>query len=285
MPRKRQYASDAERQAAYRQRVKRNALSLADVTKLNEVYCLDALEFLRSLAPESVKVVITSPPYNLKNTSGGGFRTGNKGRWVNAGLRNGYDSHDDNMPRDTYIAWQRECLTEMFRIIPQNGAIFYNHKPRVQNGLMETPHEIVSGFPVRQVIIWNRGSGFNFNDGYFVPTHEYIYLITKPDFCLKPGSNGYGDVWKILPDQNNDHPAPFPVAIPFRILSSVEMEGQTVIDPFAGSGTVGVAAKMLGLNFKLADHSAKYVQIAAQRIANSPSSYQKALFHEAFGIA
>lgn len=63
------------------------------------------------------------------------------------------------MPHEEYAAWQRRCLTEMYRIIKDDGAIFYNHKWRVQGGLLQDRQDIVSGFPVRQIIIWRRKGG------------------------------------------------------------------------------------------------------------------------------
>lgn len=68
-------------------------------------------------------------------------------------LINGYKNHNDCMPYDEYVEWQRECLREMLRIIPDDGAIFYNHKWRVQAGLLQDRSDIVQGFPVRQIII------------------------------------------------------------------------------------------------------------------------------------
>ncbi len=114
------------------------------------------------------------------------------------------------MPHADYVVWQRRCLTEMMRLIPDTGAIFYNHKWRVQNGVLQDRQDIVSGFPVRQVIIWQRKGGLNFNPGYFVPTYEVIYLIAKKGFCLAPKANGAGDVWSFTQEMNNDHPAAFP---------------------------------------------------------------------------
>ena len=81
-----------------------------------------------------------------------------------------------------YVAWQRESLTAMMRVLRNDGVIFYNHKWRVQGGLLQDRHDIVEGFPVRQIIIWKRKGGINFNPGYFLPTYEVIYMICKPDF-------------------------------------------------------------------------------------------------------
>ncbi len=67
------------------------------------------------------------------------------------------------MPHDEYVAWQRACLSECMRVIKDDGAIFYNHKWRVQAGLLQDRSDIVAGFPVRQIIIWKRKGGINFN--------------------------------------------------------------------------------------------------------------------------
>ena len=99
------------------------------------------------------------------------------GKWAGAALQNGYANYDDNMPMDKYNEWQHDCLAEMWRLLKDDGAIFYNHKWRVQAGLLQDRSEIVKGFPVRQIIIWRREGGINFNPGYFLPTYEVIYLI------------------------------------------------------------------------------------------------------------
>ena len=88
------------------------------------------------------------------------------------------------MPHHEYVTWQKKCLSEAMRILRDDGAIFYNHKWRVQAGLMQDRADIVNDFPIRQIIIWKRAGGFNFNPGYFVPTYEVIYLIAKPKFKL-----------------------------------------------------------------------------------------------------
>ena len=114
------------------------------------------------------------------------------------------------MPHKEYVAWQRDCLKQMMRVIPEDGAIFYNHKWRVQGGLLQDRQDIVGDFPVRQVIIWKRKGGLNFNSGYFLPTYEVIYLIAKPNFELVDKANTHGDVWEFTQEMNNKHPAAFP---------------------------------------------------------------------------
>lgn len=145
------------------------------------------------------------------------------------------------MPHDQYVKWQRNCLEEMLRLINDQGAIFYNHKWRVQRGLLQDRQDIVAGLPIRQIIIWKRKGGINFNPGYFLPTYEVIYLIAKKNFKLAPKTNAHGDVWEFTQEMNNSHPAPFPIQLIDRIIGSTE--AKIVLDPFMGSGTTAIAAK------------------------------------------
>jgi modification methylase len=169
------------------------------------------------------------------------------------------------MPYDEYVEWQRKCLTEMFRIIPENGAIFYNHKWRVHAGLLQDRREIIDGFPIRQIIIWQRAGGINFNAGYFLPTYEVIYIIAKPEFKLAPKANAKGDVWEFPQEMQNPHPAPFPVSLIDRIVTSTT--AKTVLDPFMGSGTTAIAAKKNKRNYVGIELSPEYVRLAEKRIA------------------
>lgn len=231
---------------------------------LNKIITGDAVETMSNLPPESIGLIATSPPYNLKNSTGNGMKDGRGSKWVSATIRDGYASHGDNMPHDEYVAWQREALTEMYRILRPDGAIFYNHKWRVQAGLLQDRSDILEGFPIRQVIIWRRKGGINFNPGYFLPTYEVIYLIAKPDFRLAPKANAAGDVWEIAQESKNDHPAPYPVALTDRIVSSTTSE--VVLDPFSGSGTTAISALNFNRDYIGIEISEEYASASRSRI-------------------
>ena len=224
------------------------------------------LEVMRTMADGSVDLVVTSPPYNIRNTAGGGF-PGPIGIWKKATLRLGYDGHKDALPHAEYVEWQRACLGEMMRLIPSTGAIFYNHKWRPQDGLLQDRADIVAGFPVRQIIIWNRCGGINFSDTFFQPQYEVIYLIAKPEFRLAKGAYAHGDVWTIAPEQRNPHPAPFPLELARRCIASTE--AQTVLDPFMGSGITAVAAQIEGRDWIGIELSEQYAAMARERIARA----------------
>lgn len=231
---------------------------------INKIINGDSLTVMREMPDKCLDLVVTSPPYNLKNSTGNGMKDGRGGKWAGAALVNGYSHYNDNMPHEEYTEWQHNCLKEMFRLIKDDGAIFYNHKWRVQDGLLQDRQDIIRDLPVRQIIIWKRKGGINFNPGYFLPTYEVIYLIPKLNFKLAPKANAFGDVWEFKQEMKNDHPAPFPVALIDRVVSSTT--AQTILDPFMGSGTTAVVAQWHKRNYIGIELSPDYCALAEQRI-------------------
>jgi len=231
----------------------------------NKIICGDTIDVMKQMPTGSVDLIVTSPPYNLNIRKTFGNTENWKGKWNKSKLQaEGYDNHSDYMPEDKYIPWQKNVLAECFRIIPDDGAIFYNHKWRVQNGVLQQRPEIVAGLPVRQIIIWKKSGGINFNEGYFLPVYEVIYFIAKPKCKLAPKQNKYGDVWEITQEKGSWHPAPFPLEIATRCVNATA--GNVVLDPFMGSGTVGLAAKNANKTYIGIDISADYCKKADERI-------------------
>ena len=234
---------------------------LSDISEwLGKVHAGDAAETMNRIPAGSIDLIVTSPPYNLRNSTG----HGPGGMWTNPALMHGYATHDDAMPHDEYVAWQRDCLQAMMRVLHEDGAIFYNHKWRVQDGLLQDRADILDGFPVRQIIVWHRSGGINFSSRYFLPTYEVIYLIAKPGFKLADKANVLGDVWRFPQESNNPHPAPFPVELAQRCIESTT--ARIILDPFMGSGTTGVAAQSAERDWIGIEISEDYCTTARERI-------------------
>lgn len=251
---------------------------------VNQIIVSDALDFLRALPDANVPMFLFSPPYNLGNSTGGapgyarrrrghypegaphGKRGGN-GKWYGGPLGGYADADDDNMLWPEYIAWQQEVLAECWRCLPEYGAIYYNHKPRILDGELFDPIVCVPDkCSIRQRIIWRRAGGVNFNPTYYLPTHEYVYVIAKPDFRLRDqAASGACDVWDISQGSGSWHPAPYPLALATRALETVMPA--LVCDPFSGSGTTARAAKRLGIDFLGCDRVAAYVERAMADVA------------------
>ena len=229
---------------------------------INRIICGDCMEIMPQLPSGSIDLVVTSPPYNIRNTTG---KNRGPSAWKQAKIHTvGYDGYSDDLPHDEYVAWQRACLTEMMRLLTPTGAIFYQHKWRVQGGLHQDRHDILDGFPVRQVIIWDRMGGFNNNQGYFIPRYDVIYLIAQPDFVLAPYEQNQGNLWRIAPEYGNPHPCPFPRELARRCIKATT--ARTILDPFIGSGTTALAAMALGRDYIGIEQSALYCRMADERI-------------------
>jgi len=230
----------------------------------------DCMKVMASMETGSIDLIFTSPPYNLRNGTGSNFPK--SGTWVNAALGNGYGSHPDNLPNEDYVRWQKSFLLECWRLISPNGAIFYNHKPRVQRGLLQTPLILNPDLPIRQIIIWNKKSGVNFSRSFYLPTHEWIIVFAKPEFRLKDhAACTISDVWEINHERDNPHPAPFPVELPRRAIASTT--AKVVLDPFMGSNGSGVAAALEGRRFIGIENDAGYFETARRRLEKLHISY------------
>jgi len=239
------------------------------------IYHGDCLEVMPALltAPD---LIFTSPPYNLGNAPWRhlgnwkrGDSVGGKSKWRNgsdASSGPSYVGHDDTMAWNDYVAWQHECLNAMWKAIGDKGAIFYNHKPRVIGAKLWLPLELNPGLSLRQIVIWARAGGMNFNATAFVPTYEWIMVFAKEGWRLKSkGASGIGDVWRVPQERNPGHPAPFPVALPAKAIDATAPK--LVLDPFAGIGSTLCAAKLARVEAIGIEKSEQYCELAAKRLS------------------
>lgn len=242
-----------------------------------ELYLGDCREIIPTLG--LFDAVITSPPYNLGVSAGGGFarnhgnydpnggyrKRGGGGKWNGGALADGYGAHDDKMPWGEYEDWQRHVLTLCWDRLTAVGGIFYNHKPRAQSGEVWLPLALNPDLPLRQIVIWARAGGINFAPTHYLPMHEWVMIFAKPDFRLRDkGASGVGDVWYIPQETGTEHPCPFPIGLPLRILETVP--AKTVLDPFMGSGTTGAACIKRGRSFVGIELDQKWFDLACRKL-------------------
>jgi len=203
---------------------------------------------LDALAENSIQMVITSPPYwNAKAYS----------NWPT------YDAYLADMARD----W-----AECYRVLCDGGRIAVNvlhgyNRPGNGGYKPMDAHTTLSlldvGFALRGHIIWDKayggqathtawGSWQSASNPSLRDVHETIIIaykgragregestIGRDDFLLSTRS-----VWHISPERNW-HPAPFPAEIPRRLVELYTFKGDTVLDPFSGSGTTAFTAARL----------------------------------------
>lgn len=219
--------------------------------EINVVHNIDVLEGLKKLKDNSVNTIITSPPYNKKGLSGKRIKVGNQ-LWKKFNID--YETYGDDLPEEEYQKWQIEILNECYRVLKDNGSMFYNHKMRRKNNIALNPYDFVSksNFKLFQLIIWDRKSSPNMRSDHLIPTTEYIFWLSKVKpkvFKNNIPKNMRGEVWTINPEKKNPHPAPFPEIIPETCINLTTEEEDIILDPFMGSGTTAKAAKKLNRKY------------------------------------
>ena len=224
--------------------------------KANSYVVSDALDFIRQLAIQRIPIgaMVTSPPYNLGLHRRSSLSRSN---WRTSKLfHDGYGAHDDALPRDEYVTWQRSILTAALDVVGPAGVVCYQHKPVIRDGLCNMQTDILDGFPLRQLIIWDRGSTNNHERSFCPPTYEFIAVLAGRRWRLPDDgyreSRKWGSVWTLYYDRRNTHEAPFPVELARRMCL---FSHGAVMDPFAGSGTTGIGAVQAGRDYYLADNN------------------------------
>ena len=204
----------------------------------------NATDFIRRLKRHKIpiSVVCTSPPYNR------GLKPRKGADWGGSKLATqGYAGVSDNLPWPVYARQQREFLSAAIDLVGSHGVVLYNHKARHQNLKLDLYQDIVNDFGYRDLIIWDRGSDFNFDLSFMPPSYEQVWMFAgrywKRSKEFSYLTSQWGAVWKIPPAHGNEHAAPFPMELARRMV--LLGNGGDVCDPYAGSGTVGFAVREL----------------------------------------
>ena len=244
-------------------------------TMLNKIQVGDALEWLQQIPSEEIDITVTSPPYNKRENSFG---------WLVQ--TNGYSHFDDRLPESEYQLWQGKILEELYRVTKPGGSLFYNHKLRWVDGRLLHPYEWITSsvWTIRQEIIWDRFLAANVRGWRFWQVDERIYWLYKPignhivGEELESKHAKMGSIWRLKPvPRKKEHPAPFPLELPLRAIYSMPgLEKKVVLDPFCGTGTTLVAAKLLNHDYIGIDVSPDYVGFACERLINYQSELSQA---------
>jgi len=243
----------------------------------------------------SADAVMTSPPYNLRGNAKKktGTRNGN----------GGYDSKSlgsikgyfDNMPEAEYQESQKNAIKWCWNVaLKDNGWLLYNHKNRHRKGKIIPPYRWLIALEEDDIVVgeefvWDRGSGHNHCKSIATEITERVYALrldsvprSKCTFNKdRRGSEMLSDILAIPRGKKfrhvvlgpngekvkvETHDAPFPLELPRRLLKTFAHPGDLVCDPYCGSGTTGIAAATLGMNFVGAEMNPDYYRMAICRV-------------------
>ena len=219
----------------------------------------DCLEEMKTIESNSIDLIITSPPYNIgtyHHTRNHTFKS--------------YEGYNDDIDEVNYCNWQKDVLNECYRILKDDGSMFYNHKNRIKEGVQISPYEWIfkTDFIVKQELVWINGSP-NFDKCRFYPMTERVYWLAKSPSTKLDNRISHCDVWNInewKPQGTKDtFKRAFPAQLPRDIISCFP-NSKTVLDPFVGSGTTGIVAIQSGKDFIGIEISEDTFNLAKKRI-------------------
>lgn len=223
--------------------------------QLHQGDCLDAL---RGLQPGAVDAIVTDPPY----CSGGRQQAGARNTVSKSDRQDAAWFIGDNMGTDTYLWFMREVARECARISTA-GAPAYVFTDWRQLTTIVTAWESV-GWTYKSLIVWDKNRGGAMGS-WWRNNHEFVCAFVKGK--ARPlSSASFFNTWRGTKPQGGAHPTEKPVELMRYLVSSITPAGCTVLDPFAGSGTTGVAALLEGFKFIGIEQDGEYVRIARERL-------------------
>lgn len=249
----------------------------------------DCLKLLSKIPNDSIRLVITSPPYNLGK------------------------SYERKGNLEKYLAWQDKVIAECIRVLHPEGSICWQVGNYVHEGAI-VPLDIAlypsfaqRGLKLRNRIVWHfehglhcsrRLSGRHETILWFTKSNSYVFNLDPirvpqkypgkkyfkgpraGQYSCNPLGKNPGDVWVIPNVKNNHvektlHPCQFPVELVERLVLSMTQEGDWVLDPFAGVGSSLAAALKHGRRAVGAELLAEYCKIARERMQQGTSGFLK----------
>lgn len=211
----------------------------------------DCLELMKGIQDGSVDLVLTDPPYGMN------FQSNYRAKKYS------------KIENDTCLDWLDAFLQECWRVLKPNSAIYlfcFWHKVDIFKKAVE------KRFKIKNIIIWEKNNtSMGDLKGSYAPKYEMVIFAHKGRRVL----NGfrYPDVLTAKRTGNKLHPTQKPIELLEIFVNSSSNDGETVLDPFMGSGSTGVACVNTGRNFIGIELDPIYFQTAQERINKAVSDH------------
>jgi len=252
--------------------------------KQNGVKIINA-DFLTTklVKPNSVDLIVTSPPYNVDIH---------------------YNSHKDDLAYSEYLEFSEKWLAKAYEVA-KDDCRFCLNLPLDKNkgGQQSVCADLTAiakkvGWKYHSTVIWNEGnisrrtawgSWLSARAPYVIAPVEVILILYKKSW--RKLNNGVSDInkkefidwtsgiWTFSGESKKKigHPAPYPVELPKRCIKLFSYVGDTILDPFLGSGTTLIASHMLNRKGVGVDIDKKYCELAKSRLINEASLLNRKL--------
>lgn len=229
--------------------------------KIDEIYCGDALELMKDISDGTIDLIVTDPPFAIDFKA----KRSNYNRTQERVIE-GYNE----IPREKYYNFTVKWMKEAFRMLKRTGSMYVFSGWTNLKDILNAIDDV--GFITINHIIWKYQFGV-FTRRRFVTSHYHILFVVKDEKAYKFNKIEHypEDVWVI----NREYwtgkiktPTKLPIELVKKILLFSSDEGDIVFDPFIGSGTVAVVAKMLRRHYLGFEIVPEYCELAKERISN-----------------
>lgn len=221
----------------------------------------------------SIDLIVTSPPYNVD-------------------IR--YGSYDDRIPYSVYLEFTHKWLEKAYKLLKEDGRFCLNIPLDKNKGGQQSVYaDIISvakqlGFKYHSTIVWNEqnisrrtawGSWLSASAPYVIAPVEMIAILykkkwkkisddRKSDITKQEFTEWTNGVWTFSGESKTriKHPAPFPVELPRRCIKLFTFVGDTVLDPFLGSGSSLIACVLTNRTGIGVEIDRNYCEISKQRL-------------------
>ncbi len=234
----------------------------------------NSIEVLEKLPPRSVDLVFADPPYHLSN----GGTTCQSGRRVRVDKGDWDQSNGLLADHSFQLGWLQACR----RVLKPSGTLWVSGTQHVIFSVGYAMQEL--GFHLLNTVTWFKPNAApNLACRMFTHSTEILLwaapMRTKPlahrfnyrEMKQRNGGKQMRDLWLVPTPGPREklhgrHPTQKPLALLERVIAASSNPGDLVLDPFAGSGTTGVAAVMAGRRFLGVEMDPAYLDLAARRI-------------------
>jgi site-specific DNA-methyltransferase (adenine-specific) len=232
------------------------------------LYRADCLDVLRELPDGEIDAVVTDPPYS----SGGAFRA-DRNQPTDVKYQHSAETNrsyatfsGDNRDQRSFERWCRMWMDDCLAITREGGilATFIDWR----NLASMTDAVQVAGWVLRGIVPWHKGEDQRPRKGWFRANVEYVVMascgpiLTGP---LAPGICADGVIYHRINSAEKFHQTGKPVEVCEAIIG-LRPDFATILDPFMGSGTTGVACIRTGRRFIGVEKDPRYFEIAVKRI-------------------
>ncbi len=218
----------------------------------------DCLVHLKDIPDRSVDLIVTDPPYLIANT-----RPGGKSELARSmqGINN--EIRDRNLDK----GFNQKVLDGMFRVMKKPNIYIWCNKAQITGYLDYFVNQKKCGF---DILVWQKTNALPTFNNKYLTDKEYCLYFRKGGYC-QPGCYEDAKTVFLQPINQRDrkaygHPTIKPLGIIETLVRNSSREGDTVLDPFMGSGTTGVACKNLKRKFIGMELEEEYFKLSEDRI-------------------